>query len=1060
MPANLTIQPGQKLQNRNNPAEYVEYTGEWLQRGKNIFIMVRMPDGSEGKRLYDQFVPVEADSRDPMAQMARDCFGRIADLRRLLIFEKLKGTLNDVIYSMEAAQIDFYPHQFKPVLKFISSPTQRMLLADEVGLGKTIESGLIWLEMQARQKAKRLLVVCPPTLVEKWVSELGEKFMVDAQSADFSVLEKKVQDFTRNGDAERFALVCSYSSLRPGSRDREYLRRPPNPAEEAYLAPKARLLQKLRYWDNPDVTPFDLVIFDEAHYMRNAGTAAHLLGEALCGAARGVLCVSATPVNNHEDDLHSLLSLIDADFFGSRSTFAQLVATNRSTVLAGKYLSSTPVRFEELKTQLADMENNDYVRNSPLFRQLKKTVGEMAGQKPASPELVSRAQNLVEKLNLLGAYISRTQRRQVEENRPLRVPHVCTVTYTPLERAFYDSIERNIHAMCERGLSSFHKLGVITRQLMAASCLPAYATALLGGGGGTSQQRETLLELFGDVEEEGGSAPDSPAPALRSIPSPEKLAACDSKFARLLGIIGQYQGEGIVIFAYYRATLEYLKKRLTQRGMTVSMICGGDAMDRRWQEIERFTSGKSQIMLSSEVGSEGIDLQCAHVLINYDMPWNPMRIEQRIGRIDRVGQTSPKLDIFNFNIDDTIEQRVYERLHEKLDIFASTLGDIEDMLGDQVRQLTCDIFSSRMTREQEEQRIAQTTQALYNRMANMRELEERNLDLVGFSDYIQRKIEEAHGRGGYILPQELENYVKSFFDCHYTDTLIQPGMPADGCLSLRLTPEARSDLEDFIAGDNTVIARSLLHHPLHVTFDNSVMKRLSYKHRKSVVYINHQSPLIRWITSCYRDHGSSLSRTSALSASVQDLAEGSYIFSIMLFQIRGIVPYRKLAYGIRNIDTGETLPFHTSEKIFKEVLAGSSDWVYHHDIPYPVIREHMKQLDAELDDYFYDEVDQYQAENETMFTIREQRIRNLYLPRIRVFTESLESLKTRIACCRLEQNELEAQKQEKTLPLFRGRISRAEDDMNKHLASLKKKSIVDPESGSIARGIFRNKFRA
>ena len=161
---------GQKLQLKNSPSELVEFTGKLKKMGRNTYIGIRYPNGTVKTVLLESVLPVEQDSQNAFDQIERGCFGNVADLKRLITFEKLKGTLHEIIYSMEAAQVDFYPYQFKPVLKFISSPTQRMILADEVGLGKTIESGLIWMEMQARRHARRLLVICPPTLAEngKW----------------------------------------------------------------------------------------------------------------------------------------------------------------------------------------------------------------------------------------------------------------------------------------------------------------------------------------------------------------------------------------------------------------------------------------------------------------------------------------------------------------------------------------------------------------------------------------------------------------------------------------------------------------------------------------------------------------------------------------------------------------------------------------------------------------------------------------------------------------------------------------------------------------------------
>lgn len=1038
-PATVPFVSGQKLQLKNSPSEYVEFTGEAFQQGKNIFIRVCYPNGMKRLVLADTVMPIEENGQDALEQIRRSCFGSVNDLKRLITFEKLKGTLNEIIYSMEAAQVDFYPYQFKPVLKFISSPTQRLVLADEVGLGKTIESGLIWMEMQARRQAKRLLVVCPPTLADKWEMELKEKFLIDARHVDFSEFQKKVMDFERNGGAEEFALICSYSSLRPPKAAREVLRHPPDDNEDPTLDQKTRLFHKLKFWEDSETLPFDLVIFDEAHYMRNSSTAVHMLGEALSAAAQGVLCVSATPVNNKSEDLHSLLSLIDADFFSSQATFGELMEVNGPTVRASACLARTPIDFEQLTLYLKEMEDNRYVCDSPLFTQLKQCVTQMEKQDSPAIELVAQAQNLTEKLNILGGYINRTLRKQVEELRPTRIPRVCTVDYTPIERSFYDAIEEDIRIRCQKSHSDFSILSLISRQLMAASSLPAYARSLLN-----KHEEDCIFEIFGGHQNEEGYAGEEHSRCqLMDIPSPRVLAACDSKFTKLAELIQGYGNERIVVFAYYHATLRYLFHRLTQMGRKVSMISGEKTLEDRWAEIERFTSGETQIMLSSEVGSEGLDLQCAHILINYDMPWNPMRVEQRIGRIDRVGQESPVLYIINFNVEDTIEQRVFKRLHEKLRIFSNTLGDMEEILGRTIRELTVDLFTHRLSAEEEDLRISQAAQVLYNKMEQMRLLEEQSVELVGLSDYIQRKIEEDHDKGRYIQPNELESYLKDFFGRYFKGTLIQPDSPVPGCIRLTLTEDARDSLNKFISNDRSRSARDLRRSPLSICFDRNVMKKLSSFHKKDIAFINHLSPLIRWATSHYKNYGHNLCRTSALFVNIPSLPEGGYVFDVHLWEISGISSYKKLSYGIRNIETGEMLSPHEGELVFKELLHNGRDWSYQNELPAEFLYENLCNLEDELQIRFAQEFDKIQAENDNLYRIREQRIRNIFLPRIEKHEQTLRTF-------------VDRDPQHRMIPARKGLIRSTKEAMEKQLTELEKRSALDVQAGSVAMGIFIN----
>ena len=147
--------PGDWVIDKHNPGQPGQYTGNCSQAGPHVMVQLRYPGGSTKKRPLACLEPMQSMAITIEDRLKAGHFGTLRDLQRLITYEKLKGVLHEVIYSMEAAQIDFYPYQFKPVLKFINSPTERLIIADEVGLGKTIESALIWIELQARRQAKR-----------------------------------------------------------------------------------------------------------------------------------------------------------------------------------------------------------------------------------------------------------------------------------------------------------------------------------------------------------------------------------------------------------------------------------------------------------------------------------------------------------------------------------------------------------------------------------------------------------------------------------------------------------------------------------------------------------------------------------------------------------------------------------------------------------------------------------------------------------------------------------------------------------------------------------------
>ena len=201
-------------------------------------------------------------------------FGGPIDLRRLLTFEKVKGELTNVFYSMEASNTDYYSHQFKPVLKFIESPVGRLLIADEVGLGKTIESIYIWKELQARHDARRLLVVCPAMLRDKWQSDLKNRFNISAEIVNSKRLFQSLFDIAERGISRDFNFIISLESMRP----------PRNFEDMDNMSIRAELARLLYHnTASEEFSLFDLVIMDEAHYLRTPSSRSNRLGAIAAG---------------------------------------------------------------------------------------------------------------------------------------------------------------------------------------------------------------------------------------------------------------------------------------------------------------------------------------------------------------------------------------------------------------------------------------------------------------------------------------------------------------------------------------------------------------------------------------------------------------------------------------------------------------------------------------------------------------------------------------------------------------------------------------------------------
>jgi len=1021
---------------RTNPGQPGQYTGNCRKTGPHVMVELLLPGGSTRWR---PLVTLEAMPRyvSIVERFRLGHFGRVRDLKRLITYEKLKGTLHEVIYSMEAAQIDFYPYQFKPVLKFINSPTERFIIADEVGLGKTIESALIWLEVQARRQAKRLLVICPKILASKWREELRNKFLLDAREADFSELKQEVAELRESGPHHSFVLIATYTGLRPPKTELHLLKEPPD--TESTDSSKTTLLRELRHW-SLDYDPFDMVIFDEAHHMRNPATTTFNLGESLAANTGAVLCVSATPVNNKNTDLHTLLRLIDESFFATQGLFEELLEANRPTVQVGNALARSPVDVTLLNSSVEGMSASPFISQSPLFKQLQQLVQQLD---PCDNTQIAKCQDLAEKLNLLGSYVNRTRRVQVKENRPIRDPLVLTVTYSQEEMHLYQTILKLVRIKCRLDSRPFHVFQVLGLQLRAASCLPVLAQEIKNGRFGDPS--DLLDEAMGEeiLDEISDDRPDE------ELEAPENanlfnydFEAHDSKYRELRRmLLDLVPNEKVIIFAYYRPTLAYLRRRLMTDGVGVAVIHGGIPNEQRVKEIEGFRDPRGpRVLLSSEVGSEGIDLQFCRVMANYDLPWNPMRVEQRIGRIDRIGQQAKHLSIVNFKVQDTIEERLYDRLHKKLEQFANSLGDLDAVIGNEVQKLTVGLLSQELTPDQERQLMDHSKRVIEERLLQIQVLEESGDALIALSDYVQCKIEEDRKKGRYIQPEELEDYMADFFEREFQGCELNHNTPSDGCFQIRLTPEAQASLSSFIGDDRSLSARPLRQREFSITFRRDVLQVLPASTRRAVHFINHLAPLIRWITKINRERAYGFFNVSALRIHYPNLPSGEYCYRIERWKLKGLATREMLAYGIRSLTENKNYSPDESEAMLQQLLHEGQDWDYVSCNNAELLRTH-NEIENDLTERFSKTIEDFEAETGTQYQIKKQRVANIFDRRIEQDEQRLRTLR-------------EAGRDPRVIRATEGRLRTAQTNKEQRIHDLDKKAQIDLERESVAAGVF------
>jgi SNF2 family DNA or RNA helicase len=999
-------------------------------------------------------------ARDPTAGTDSDTevregrYGTIDDLRRRMTFEKLRGLLTDVFYSMKASEIDFYPHQFKPVLRFIDSATNRLLIADEVGLGKTIEAGLIWTEWQARQKARRLLVVCPPTLCPKWLRELQDRFQLPAEPADAKSLAGLLDRFDRKGPSLSFIRVTSYHSLRPLRTERAQLQElrdsSPDPKEKPpRQSPRVRLLHRLREWDAPE-SFFDMVVFDEMHTMKETGTAAHFLGEILTSAAGAMVGLSATPIHNKTRDLYALLHLIDPEVFRDERGFDDLRRQNLPIVQLQNAISAPGWRPEDL-VPLVDNLYSQEVRDK-----LRTLIKDLDGSARKRVEL----RHAAERINLLGNFINRTRKSDVMENRVLRQPVTFQVHLTKQEATLYTAVLALVRKAVRRRGDSVTSFHLIHPALRMSSSLPTIAQEVRKGKWGGFEEIETLAEDFGQ---------DLDLTSYYGLPSPERLRELadfdfeehDSKYAALLealrlmrtsgtlspdkgGQVAVSLNEKIIIFAFFKSTIAYLHRRLKDDGFP-NVTVTGDITDRveRDKLLQEFASDANRILLCSEIGAEGVDLQFARIVVNYDLPWNPMRVEQRIGRIDRIGQESPNIIIINFHVRDTIDGSIFSHLYEKIGVFEHTIGALEGILGEEMAKLTSQIFREDLTPEQIAKRAAQTADAVCQRAALEQQLENSTGALIAFQDLLSEQIGESQRLGRFIKPAELRLHTEDFFASKYQGTsacLLVADNPAPDCLQIKLSFQALSDFEAFCQLHDYIwpygFSRSA--RSASLTFDPAVHQRLKRRFPQ-LVLTNHLHPFLRWITKLNEQANNDWHKVSAVRLKSKDFSPGRYFYLVYRMTLEGITRRDAFYYAIKHLSTNEVLTGTRAESLFNTALdMGKS--AFPRDTP-----DYLSNL-ADLRSAISEELKGAQR----MF--REDQAQKLSIRRQQVtahFNRRIADQQRRILTA--EQSGLEAQR---GLPGFRRQLANLESERDQQLAKLSQKSAnLQGPSSEVACGI-------
>jgi superfamily II DNA or RNA helicase len=1032
------MQVGSPVRLVGDPGRVGVIISDTRERGGRSFISVQFPDGARWMPL-DQLEEIAATPETPCDLLRR---GRVAapdDLYRALVHIQLAGRLANYIYSLDTTGTDFYAYQFKPVLKLLQSVSTGILIADEVGLGKTIEAGLIWTELRSRFDMQRLLIVCPAMLRPKWQAELRRRFGVKAEVYDAEELLTRMRAIVAGSETELLA-VASLQGLRPGADWADDI----TPA-----GPRAELARLLA--GNADEEPLiDLLVIDEAHYLRNPEARTHELGQLLRRVSQFAVLLSATPVQLRSDDLFHLLRIVDEDLFTRPDVFEEVRQANTHLIEARELALAGRPRADIQRVLTLAQRNPLLAEN----RQIEMLIAEMDDCEDALDtrrrvEIASR----LEAANLLGYSVTRTRRREVTEWSVIREAKTLKVALNPLEREFYETVTETVRTFCARG---GHPEGfvLVMPQRQMASCM---AAALWYW---TQDEPQALEELYEDLGLELPEAePASLGPLIAELRANvhrlgnlASLAREDSKYTELHDQLRRLlkdapNPEKVVLFSSFRHTLRYLEERLRKDGISCIRLVGGDT-DKE-QVLTAFCDplGPS-LLLSSEVGSEGIDLQFAWLLINYDLPWNPMRVEQRIGRLDRIGQQSPRVVIWNLIHEETIDERIYDRLFLRLNIFQRTLGSLEAVLGDQIRQLTDDLFRRHLTAEEEAARIDQTTIAIENKRRHEEELEGEAASLVAYGDYILNQVEAARRLDRRVTDEDLQRYVSGFLSMHYPGCRLTQAPEGGRAFDIELSAEAKNDLAAYLRNRRSSITTALARNlpgPVRCRFENRVGQGAVV--REEVISQVH--PLVRFAAQRgeepeFASHPAAVAMRLVATTETVVLAEpGDYLFLITRWMMEALRPFEQLWFGCVRVDDGQWLPPEDAERLLTAAARTAQPWpTAHSELDLARLAHQVEDvLLARAWETFETEVARLKAQNDDRADAQERSLRT-HLDRQRERIRQLADrhrLRGRVGLAKAEEKNLE----------------RLVNRVDRELLALAKKRILLSDLREVSAGVLR-----
>ena len=556
-------------------------------------------------------------------------------LRYVALLSKIKNETSGGFLSALASGIIPLPHQLHVLNRALETNNIRYILADEVGLGKTIEAGMIIKELKSRGLVKRVLVVCPTGLVTQWASEMQEKFHEKFNvilPSDYDTIRRLTD--TDDVYSQYDQVISPMDSIKPIEKHVGWT------DERVEKYNEERIYAIIN-------SGWDLIIIDEAHRVAGSSgeVARYKLGHLLSQASPYLLLLSATPHNGKTEPFLRLVRLLDEDAFPN---FKSIVKDQVAPYL---------IRTE--KREAIDNNGNLLFKNR-ITHLVEMTWDERHTFQRELYELVS-------------SYVSKTY----DKARRNRRKNMCLIFLLIIMQRMVTSSTAAVRQSLER------RLEVLKTENTRVGSLTETDLAELDIEDDVQDALEAIsLDMNTELSE---------LEHIIAVAKQAEFQHPDVKVEKLLDTIDEILSEDkqqkIIIFTEFVATQKYLQDLLENKGFAVTALNGSMSIEERNEALNEFRN-KTSIFISTDAGGEGLNLQFSNIIINYDLPWNPMKIEQRCGRADRIGQQRD-VHIYNFIVKDTVENRVREVLEEKLSVILKELGvdKYSDVLDSEVAEL-------------------------------------------------------------------------------------------------------------------------------------------------------------------------------------------------------------------------------------------------------------------------------------------------------------------------------------------------------------------------------------